>query len=162
MQTSIRICIWCLGPSPCLEILWKYIEKVQWRAAHWVFNDYGRLSSVTSMLDHLPWPTLQTHHKVYPHCTKCVIISYDLQSLCTTYYIVTWSVRQYHPLHYIRMYYLIHLLWLYRDQPIMLLFLPIMLCCSAPIILNIMLKNRHCCQTIMLFICTFVWGIHCI
>ena len=29
------------------------LEKVQWRAAHWVLNDYGRFSSVTSMLDQL-------------------------------------------------------------------------------------------------------------
>ena len=35
-----------------------------------------------------------------------------------------------------------------RDQPIMLIFLPIMVCCSAlkmsPIIPNIMLKNKNC------------------
>ena len=45
-----------------------------------------------------------------------------------------------------------------RDQPIMLLFLPIMLCCSAlklPIMLNIMLKNKNFCKTIMLFKCKF-------
>ena len=36
-----------------------------------------------------------------------------------------------------------------RDQPIMLLFLTIMLCCSA--LLPIMLKNKNCGQTIMLF-----------
>ena len=40
-----------------------------------------------------------------------------------------------------------------RDQPIMLSFLPIMhtaVLFNSPIMLNIMLKNRNCCQTIML------------
>ena len=40
------------------------LGKVQRRAAHWVLNDYGRFSSVTSMLDKLSWPTLQTRHKL--------------------------------------------------------------------------------------------------
>ena len=40
------------------------LENVQWRAAHWMLNDYGRFSSVTSMLDQLSWPTLQTHCKI--------------------------------------------------------------------------------------------------
>ena len=40
-----------------------------------------------------------------------------------------------------------------RDQPIVPLFLPIMLSCSAlPIMLNIMLKNKSCGMTIVLFI----------
>ena len=40
------------------------LEKIQRRAARWVMNDYGRLSSVTSMLNQLSWPTLQTHRKL--------------------------------------------------------------------------------------------------
>ena len=36
------------------------LKKVQRRAAHWVLNDYGRFSLVTSMLDKLSLPTLQT------------------------------------------------------------------------------------------------------
>ena len=39
-------------------------RKVHWRAARWVLNDYGRFSSVPSMLDQLSWPTLQTRSKV--------------------------------------------------------------------------------------------------
>jgi len=39
------------------------LEKEQQRAAHWVMNDYGRYSSVTSMLEQLSWPTLQFCHK---------------------------------------------------------------------------------------------------
>ena len=41
------------------------LEEVQGRAAHWVLNDYGRFSSVTSMLDQLSWPILQTCHKIW-------------------------------------------------------------------------------------------------
>ena len=40
------------------------LEKVQQRAALWMLNDYGRFSSVNSMLDQLSWPTLQTHRKI--------------------------------------------------------------------------------------------------
>ena len=40
------------------------LEKVQRRAARWAMNDYGRLSSVTSMLNQLSWPTLQTRRKL--------------------------------------------------------------------------------------------------
>jgi hypothetical protein len=36
----------------------KAVEAVQRRAARFVFHDYGRYSSVTSMLDELQWPTL--------------------------------------------------------------------------------------------------------
>ena len=39
------------------------IEKIQRRAARWVFNDYGRYSSVTSMLQQLQWPTLEERRK---------------------------------------------------------------------------------------------------
>ena len=39
------------------------LEKIQRRAARWVMND-GRLSSVTSMLNQLSWPTLQTRRKL--------------------------------------------------------------------------------------------------
>ena len=40
------------------------LEKVQQRAAHWVMNDKSRFSSVTLMLNQLPWPTIQTHHRL--------------------------------------------------------------------------------------------------
>ena len=40
------------------------LEKVQRRAARWVLNDYGRFSSVSSMLDQLKWPTLQVRRKL--------------------------------------------------------------------------------------------------
>ena len=78
------------------------LEKVQRRAARWVMNDYGRYSSVTSMLEQLSWPTLQfrrkssrlqTLHKALYHQISLTIPPYFLQSSCST--------RQYHLLHYI-------------------------------------------------------------
>ena len=56
------------------------LKKVQRRAARLVLNDYGRFSSITSMLDQLPRLTLD-----YIHCTKFFMISYHLQYLHTTY-----------------------------------------------------------------------------
>ena len=61
------------------------LEKVQQRAAHWALNDYGILSSVTSVLNQLSWPTLQTRckesrlhtlHKVFYHQLSLTIPPY--------------------------------------------------------------------------------------
>jgi len=45
------------------------IENIQRRAARWIMKDYSRYSSVTSMLQQLSWPELQTRHKIsnYKH-----------------------------------------------------------------------------------------------
>jgi len=51
--------IGCLGPVEDIVEL----EKVQQRAACWVMNDYGRCSSVTSMLKQFSWPAVQFHRK---------------------------------------------------------------------------------------------------
>jgi len=40
------------------------LEKVQRRAARWIFNDYSRFSSVSAMLTELSWPSLQTRRKI--------------------------------------------------------------------------------------------------
>ena len=40
------------------------LEKVQLRVALWVLNDYDRFSSVSSMLNQLSWPTIQSGHKL--------------------------------------------------------------------------------------------------
>ena len=37
------------------------LESIQRRSARFVLNDYARLSSVTSMLQKLGWPTLEQH-----------------------------------------------------------------------------------------------------
>jgi len=38
------------------------LEKVQRRATRWALNDYGRYSSVSSMLAQLGWVTLKIRH----------------------------------------------------------------------------------------------------
>ena len=77
-------------------------EKVQQRAAHWVLNDYGRLSSITSMLDQLLWPTLQARRKLSRLLTLHKVFYQHLALSIPPYYLTTTrSTRQYHPLHYI-------------------------------------------------------------
>ena len=51
-------CVW--DPHEIVNI--QALEKVQRRAARWVLSEYGRHSSVTSMLAQLGWPTLQHSH----------------------------------------------------------------------------------------------------
>ena len=48
-------CVW--DPQEAVHI--QILEKVQQQAARWVLSDYGRPSSVTTMLTQLGWPTLQ-------------------------------------------------------------------------------------------------------
>jgi len=43
----------------------QHLEKVQCRAARWVFNGFRKYSSVTDMLQQLSWPTLQVHCKTF-------------------------------------------------------------------------------------------------
>ena len=78
------------------------LEKVQQRVARWVLNDYGRLSSVISMLDQLSWPTLQARHKLSRLLTLHKVFYQHLALSIPPYYLpTTQSTRQYHPLHYI-------------------------------------------------------------
>ena len=37
------------------------LEKVQHRAARYIFNDYSSFHSVSAMLNQLNWPSLKTH-----------------------------------------------------------------------------------------------------
>ena len=78
------------------------LEKVQRRAARWVMNDYGRLSSVTSMLNQLSWPTLQTRRKLSRLQTLHKVFYQQISLTIPPYYLPTSrSMRQHHPLHYI-------------------------------------------------------------
>ena len=78
------------------------LEKVQQRAARWVLNDYGRFSSVTSMLDQLSWPTLQTRCKLSRLQTLHKVFYHQLLLTIPPYYLpTTLSTRLYHPLHYV-------------------------------------------------------------
>ena len=40
------------------------LEKVQHRAARWIYNDYSRFSSVSAMLNELSQPSLETRRKI--------------------------------------------------------------------------------------------------
>ena len=65
-------------------------------------NDYGRLSSVTSMLNQLSWPTLQTRRKLSRLQTLHKMFYQQISLTIPPYYLPTSrSTRQYHPLHYI-------------------------------------------------------------
>ena len=78
------------------------LEKVQRRAACWVLNDYGRPSSVTSMLDQLSWPALQACRKLSRLLTLHKVFYQHLAFSIPPYYLpTTRSMRQHHPLHYI-------------------------------------------------------------
>ena len=78
------------------------LEKIQRRAARWIMNYYGRLSSVTSMLNQLSWPTLQTRRKLSRLQTLHKIFYQQISLTIPPYYLPTSrSTRQYHPLHYI-------------------------------------------------------------
>ena len=46
--------VWC----PFQQTQIHQIERIQCNMARFVMNDYSRYSSVTSMLNHLSWPTL--------------------------------------------------------------------------------------------------------
>ena len=72
------------------------LEKVQQRAARWVLNDYGRSSSVSSMLNQLSWPTLQSRRKL----SRLHIVQSILSSTISVNSSVLF-ISTYHPLHYI-------------------------------------------------------------
>ena len=70
------------------------LEKVQRRAAHWVLNDYGWFSSVSSMLNHLSWPTLQSRRKLSRLHTLHKVFYHQLSLSIPPYYLsAIWSTR---------------------------------------------------------------------
>ena len=46
--------------SPFLQCQIYQIEKIQCNMARFILNDYSRYSSVTNMINHLSWPTLES------------------------------------------------------------------------------------------------------
>ena len=78
------------------------LEKVQWRAARWVLNDYGQFNSVSSIVNQSSWPNLQSRHKLSRLHTLHKVFYHQLSLSIPLYYLSTIrSTRQYHPLHYI-------------------------------------------------------------
>ena len=78
------------------------LELIQHRVARWVLSDYNRTSSVSLMLHHLSWPSLQIRrkisrlqlfHKFFHHQTSLSIPTYYLPA--------TRDTRHYHPYHFI-------------------------------------------------------------
>ena len=78
------------------------LEKVQRRAARWVFSDYSWSSSVSTMLNHLGWPTL-AERRLFTRLSTFYKIVYNLSApQMPSYYSTTANrlTRQYHPLRY--------------------------------------------------------------
>jgi len=72
------------------------LEKLQHRAARWVLN-FSRHSSVTVMLQHLQWPTLQLRQKVSRLQILFKIINQDYPLSVPSYFIpMERSTRLYH------------------------------------------------------------------
>ena len=83
---------WCIYASDVWDPYYNgdimELEKSTTKSSPLVLNDYGWFNSVSSMLNQLSWPTLQSRHKLsrlYIHCTKYFIIHYLCQFLCTIY-----------------------------------------------------------------------------
>ena len=51
--------------SPYLQYQIHQLDKVQRSAARFVMNDFSQFSSVTSMLNHLSWPTLEQRRNYF-------------------------------------------------------------------------------------------------
>jgi len=59
IRPTLEYCSPVWDPYPSTDI--QAIEKIQRHATQWVSSDYGRTSSVTSMLNELQWPSLASH-----------------------------------------------------------------------------------------------------
>jgi hypothetical protein len=77
-ETKVLACVWLVRPhmeyavaalDPHLYI--HQLEKVQWRAARFVYRDYHCPTSVTNLLDRLHWPPLVNKRK-----TACLCLFY--------------------------------------------------------------------------------------
>ena len=78
------------------------LEKVQSRAARWVLNDFSRYSSVSAMIDHLSWPSLELRRKVSRLQTLYNIINEHYSLAISPRFIPKGrSTRLYHPSHYV-------------------------------------------------------------
>ena len=78
------------------------LEKVQRRAARWVLNDYSYMSSVTSMLRQLSWPTLKMRRKISRISILHKAIYHQLSLFIPPYYLPpVRATKQYHPLRFV-------------------------------------------------------------
>jgi len=78
------------------------LEKVQHRAVRWALNDYGRYSSVSSMLAKLGWVTLKIRCTTARLQTLFKILHNDYSFNIPHHYLPqTRHTRQYHTLHFL-------------------------------------------------------------
>ena len=78
------------------------LEKVQCREVRRVLNDFNRYSSVTGMINHLSWPSLESRGKISRLQTLYKIIHqhYSL-SIPPHFTTMERSTRLYHPSHFV-------------------------------------------------------------
>ena len=81
------------------------LEKIQRRAVRWVFSDYNCQwsSSVSSMLQHLQWPTLAECRLFARLSTFYKIVQNLSAPQMPSYYRIATNrlTHQYHPLHFV-------------------------------------------------------------
>jgi len=72
------------------------LEKVRCRAARWVMNDFNCYSSVTAMVEHLSWPSLETGRRLQTALYKINHQHYPLP-IPPHFISMERSTRLYHP-----------------------------------------------------------------
>ena len=107
-SSSIKATAYLMIVRPSMEyaaVIWdpyhhnniQQLEKVQRRAVRWVLNDFNQFSSVTAMLQHLSWPSLQLRCKISRLQALFKIIHQDYFLSIPPHFIsMTRSTRLYH------------------------------------------------------------------
>ena len=100
VRSNLEYCasVW----SPQTEKLKGKIEQVQRRAARYVTNNYRNTSSVTAMLNHLQWPTLENRRNI-SRVTMLYKITNNLVAVNPELYLTHQPIlytRNYNPLQY--------------------------------------------------------------
>jgi hypothetical protein len=100
VRSNLEYCasVW----SPHTEKLKSKLEQVQRRAARYVTNHYHNISSVSAMLNHLQWPTLE-HRRTLSRITMLYKITNNLIAVDPKLYLTpqpSLSTRNTNPLQY--------------------------------------------------------------
>ena len=89
--------------DPHTQVNTKKVESIQRRAARWTLNRYHNTSSVTEMLNHLAWPTLQIRRS---EARLCMMYKMVHRQVATNIRLYTTPVlrptRHTHPYSYIQ------------------------------------------------------------
>jgi len=115
-NTSWHHLVWCSCPFPIrvrpimeyAAVIWDPFhlnsiqhQKVQRRAANWVLNDFSRYSSVSAMIDHLSWPSLEVRQKISRLQTLYNIINERYSLAIPLCFISMGRSTTHHPSHYV-------------------------------------------------------------